>query len=453
MRSSTLLLLALILLSALSFGAATSPDAIAIMAEFDRETATELWPGFDPRKVPIEIFDGKQTWLFRHPKPPDDFKELPQHPGTYIFEGRHPSMRANTNTDLSGIPIATVDLSAANVPLREQAALVVHESFHIFQRARHPKWTANEADVFMYPLDNAGLLARRRQESEALRRALLARDAEESRCWAAEAIRVRDLRFSALPASSVAYEREIELYEGLANYLQVRAAGKTDSFNLPLNGFPAEVVRSRNYLTATAMALLLDRLAPGWRKEMEEGDPGSLDQLLKSKIYFAAAPCAFSDAEEAAIFNHARADVSALAKRLQKKKSDFVSATGWQIVVTTVPPELLNAEGFDPLNLTVVASGEVLHQRWLKLSNDYGSLEVLDRAALTKAAGAHPLFDGVKELTITGLKQRPEITMTDGAVRVSSEGVRAEFHHALVRTEGQKVSIDLGQQPASSSSH
>jgi hypothetical protein len=72
---------------------------------------------------------------------------------------------------------------------------------------------------------------------------------------------------------------------------------------------------------------------------------------------------------------------------------------------------------------------------------------VLDHASLTTSAGTHPLFNGVKDLTVTGLKQRPEIVMNEGTVRVSAEGVRAEFHHALVRTEGQKVLIEVGPQP------
>jgi hypothetical protein len=448
MRISYLLLLLPLLLSTPGFAATTPPDPIAVMAEFDRETTTELWPGFDPRKIPVEIYDGKQSWLFRHPKPPQDFAEVPQHPGTYAFTGRHPSLRANTDIELGGTPTATVDLSTATeASARQQAALVVHESFHVFERAKHPKWPANEADLFTYPLDNAALLARRRQESEALRRALLAHDTDESRCWASEAMHIRELRFSVLPESAVTYERQTELFEGLANYLEVRARGDAQTFNLPQNEFPADVVRQRSYFTATAMALLLDRLAAGWQKEMEQGQPGSLDQLLKSKIYFASAPCAFSEPEQAAIFNHARADVAALTRRMQKKKSDFASAPGWQMVVVSMPPQTLHADGFDPLNVTVLPAGEVLHQRWLKLSNDDGSVEVLDHASLTTSAGTHPLFNGVKDLTVTGLKQRPEIAMNEGTVRVSAEGVRAEFHHALVRTEGQKVLIEVGPQP------
>jgi hypothetical protein len=54
------------------------PDAFAIVAEADRLAARELWPGFDPRTVPVAIHDGEQTLLFRHPSPPAGFEPDPQ---------------------------------------------------------------------------------------------------------------------------------------------------------------------------------------------------------------------------------------------------------------------------------------------------------------------------------------------------------------------------------------
>ena len=52
---------------------------------------------------------------------------------------------------------------------------MIHETFHVFQRQRHPAWAANEAELFLYPVDDAGLLAAGRQETEAFQRALAAK--------------------------------------------------------------------------------------------------------------------------------------------------------------------------------------------------------------------------------------------------------------------------------------
>jgi hypothetical protein len=49
--------------------------------------------------------------------------------------------------------------------------------------------------------------------------------------------------------------------------------------------------------------------------------------------------------------------------------------------------------GFDPLNVPVQPD-EVLHTRWFKLGNDAGTVEVMGRSSLSRAAGDHPLFTG-----------------------------------------------------------
>src|ERR1700693_5258560 len=53
-------------------GAPAPPRRIlAVLEEIDRIPARPLWPGFEARKVPIEIFDGEHTWLLRVTRPPE----------------------------------------------------------------------------------------------------------------------------------------------------------------------------------------------------------------------------------------------------------------------------------------------------------------------------------------------------------------------------------------------
>jgi hypothetical protein len=70
-------------------------------------------------------------------------------------------------------------------------------------------------------------------------------------------------------------------------------------------------------------------------------------------------------------------------------------------------------------------------------------MEVLGRAALTEAAGAHPLFNGVRKLTISGLTSEPMITEANGVVTVKVDGVNAELRGAAVERTGQTVTIRL----------
>jgi len=51
--------------------------ALAIDAELQRQAAERaLWPGFDPLAIPLAVFTGQQTVLFRHPQPPPEFVPL-----------------------------------------------------------------------------------------------------------------------------------------------------------------------------------------------------------------------------------------------------------------------------------------------------------------------------------------------------------------------------------------
>jgi len=106
---------------------AASP-VFALVDEFDRMAAQPLWPGFDARKTPLELYDGTNTYLFRHPAPPPEFSPVEGHPGFWVSPGRHETMRANTSVKLGGLMTAT--LEGADITL---APVLVHECFHVFQ--------------------------------------------------------------------------------------------------------------------------------------------------------------------------------------------------------------------------------------------------------------------------------------------------------------------------------
>jgi hypothetical protein len=82
-----------------------------------------------------------------------------------------------------------------------------------------------------------------------------------------------------------------------------------------------------------------------------------------------------------------------------------------------------------------VAPGEVLHARFVKLGNDSAAVEVLGRASLTVAAGAHPLFHGLRCLVVSGLAAEPAVSEAEGRAEVRGEGVTARAP-GTVRREG-----------------
>jgi hypothetical protein len=199
--------------------------ATAINRELLRiASAGPLWPGYRPDSVPLAIYTGDRTYLFRHPAPPAEFTVVDD---VLSMPGRHPAATSNSSANIGGVVTATLlaDGSRARLPLVELAAVAIHEAFHVFQRTAHPRWQGNEGDLFTYPADRADLLRLRREESEYLRRALAR--ASDRACLAREAMARRAERFAAMDAAHAAYERDSEMNEGLATYVQLRATATT----------------------------------------------------------------------------------------------------------------------------------------------------------------------------------------------------------------------------------
>ena len=106
---------------------------------------------------------------------------------------------------------------------------------------------------------------------------------------------------------------------------------------------------------------------------------------------------------------------------------------------------------FDPWNVLRLGDGEVLHRRWLKLGNADAEFEVLDREALTEAVGPHPLLQGVRQLTVTGLAEKPEVSERAGWARLDAPGFTAKLKSATIEVSGHELRIRLKGSPASHS--
>ncbi len=430
------------------FAAQTAaPDVLAVAAEYERVAAIPLWPGFRPATVPLAVFDGKQTWLFRHPQPPPEYRESQQHKGAWVREGRDPRVQANTSALVGGVRTATAMLPGGQQPPRALAALMIHEAFHVFQRERHGDWAANEAELFTYPVEEADLLAWRRLEDEALRRALAGKTRAETACWAATASEYRGKRFSVLPRGAMEYETHSELNEGLASYVEWKANGRPA---IALPDFGAEDIRQRAYATGRALAALLDRVAPGWQEKLETGDvrssprSGLLDELLSRSLPRSDRSCSLAPEEVEGAHTRAYADVGQIQTRRQQVLRDFLAAPGWKVVIAA-RSEPLQLASFDPLNVQRIDNARVLHTRMLQLQNAASHIEVLGRSALSEAAGAHPLFSGVRRLTLTGLSAEPVVRESGGKTVVEGDGFKAEFSSVRMQRGNKELLLEVGK--------
>lgn len=418
--------------------------ALAVSQTVDSLSGEELWPGFDARRVPLAIYDGLNTYLFRHPTPPDGFVPLDSE-DVLVYPGRYEAVRANSHTMMGGTSTATVlaELGSER-DVRIFGGVAIHETFHVFQKERYPEWSANEVDLMVYPIEDASLLALRRMETEALRRALTS-DEGGSRpvCWANAASGWRAERYSRLAAPFVEYERGAELLEGMARYVQNKSLGSGHS-DIPDNGFPAADVRARQYVIGEAVAVLLDRFAPDWTDSVHANGVVSLDSILTDALArFGNRTCELTDDEQSDLEKRAKGDVRAYVAFREAEETRFRNQVGWTLVIVAADSAPLWPQGFDPLNVLRTDSSDILHKRWLKAGNDAGTIEILDRASLTTGAGTHPLFNGIARVVVTGLNAEPTVRERDGTVTISAAGASGTFRTATTELQGQTIIVRL----------
>jgi hypothetical protein len=184
-------------------------------------------------------------------------------------------------------------------------AAVGHESFHALQGLMAPGRLAAAEDANAaseaYPWDDDAFREAWQEELDLLRQAMRAESDEETAVFARAWLAAREARRSeaGLSAALVDYERQREWLEGLAKYaeLELWRLGATAPGYEPVAAMQAvadfqeyagfeqrwnsEVVtlgnqagagETRFYYSGWAQAVVLDRLAPGWKAEaMEEG--------------------------------------------------------------------------------------------------------------------------------------------------------------------------------------
>ena len=429
---------------------ARASAARAVDEEVRKLAALPLWPGFDPARIPLAVFDGEKTFLFRHPMPPAEFQAVPGRAETAFVAGRHALITANSSITLGGARTATLLLDSPRLlPPRAAAAIAVHEAFHVFQAGRHPKWGGNEVDLFTYAMDDPVLLQLSRLETEALRRALAERGDKGAACWAASALERRETRFATLGKSGALYERGTELKEGLARLVESRASGASSKEPVfPANEFAAGDVRSRSYAVGHAFGLLLDRFAPGWESKLEAGADETLDVLLAGALEMRKVPraCRFTPQETARALDGAKRSVELARMTREAVREDFLRRDGWTLIVVA-DGEPLAPQGFDPLNVERLGPGEVMHSRWVKLGNSAGSVEVLNARAVTESAGKHPLFEGVRRVTVTGIREEPKVRETSAGVALEAAGVTGEFAGARTERKERTITVRVSKSP------
>lgn len=458
---STLLLtvaLALTACAPAATGAQQTPerDVFAFVRALDDAGARHVWPGFDPSAWPIALFDGQQTILLRHPSPPPEFAPMPGRPGVFVMNGRHPAVVWNSTKDIGGVRTATV-IATPDQEVESTMLACIEEVFHVFWLGRHTNFRPNEMARYAYPVKDILNLQRILAEDEALPRALEAEDLREAAGWAGAAIRIRNERLPQLSDDDRAFETGLEMMEGTANYVArvaVGQKGEATAARLRTERQPDQI-RWRFYDTGAAMCFLLDRFQPDWKalidRELERTTAGLLETAVARMD---VRPAVFFATEAASFETRAASGIAALSERQRAAREDLLGRAGTRIVIEVAGEvEPLHVARFDPINLFVLDGGEVIHPNYITFTNPSGTIELANpgfargsfagTVALTRAAGRHPVADGVRALTIVGVRGVPQVDRSDGRLTVEAEGVRIALQGADARTAGDTLRISL----------
>jgi hypothetical protein len=403
-----------------------------------------LWPGFNPAEIPTAVFDGVNTYLFKHPSPPDKFIPLEEKKEACVFKGQHAQVRGNSRVQLNGVWTATSvlrthsRLTGEKYSLQNMAGIIVHEQFHVFQKLKHPEWRPNDGYLFNYPLDTQEMLALRNMEIEAFRRAAAAPTEKETSGWAREALNWRDRRHKLLDDALGRYEGELQRFEGLAEYIEC-LAGEKDMLRVPVDpGFSPAAIRHMGYILGRWMASILDKLEPHWKEIMESGRTDYLHEILEANVSSSDVTYAFSDRQQESFFQRAKGDVENRKIVVQDLRKEFDSLSGYRIeIVAKGSP--LRLQMFFADRTEALSQKELLHLFLLMLRNENGSVSVRGLKSVTENDGS----TRVVKLTVSGIDDKPVIENRGDKISVTSGGFQAEFSKAEVTERKNVISIVL----------
>ena len=419
-------------------------DVIRLMERVDRIEKHSLWPGFHPKEIPTAVFDGVNTYLFRHPSPPDEFRLLEGVKDVYVFNGQHSQVRGNSRVQIGGIWTATSvprthsRLTGEKYSLQNLAGIVIHEQFHVYQKLKHADWRPNDGYLFNYPIDTPEMLDLRTMEVEAFRRAASAESLEEASGWAREALMWRDKRHSLLEDALAQYEGELQRFEGLADYIEC-ISGDKDLRQIPVDpGFAPGAIRHMGYILGRWMASILDKLKPNWKIVMESGQAEYLHNILGKALLPSDPTFAFSEEERGFFFEKAKEEVENRKAEVRRLEKEFDSQPGFRVeVVAENNP--LGLRMFFADRTEALSERKLLHYFLLMLRNEKGSISIRDLKSITQSDGS----TNVTKLTIAGIAEKPVIENREGKIKMSAKGIQAEFSGAEVRESPNAIKIVL----------
>lgn len=420
------------------------PKALAIESELQSLAKQGTrWPGFDPLKYPLVVYDTEDTYLFRHPKPPKEFMLFKHRKDTYVFDGRYKGIWDCYETKFSGKYTAIVSVKPGLGNAEYYSDTALHELFHVYQDECEELWPSSSSweSVFMYPRYDYKLYKTLRLEELALANALEANSADEGKGWARRAIILADKAYEMMPADCADMIRSRQMVEGLATYVDRQFHPRKNLADYLRRGFKPEEYYDRVYLTGDALALLLEDFNPKWKQTFNNKSVTWLEDMLRQGLGKGGYSCAFSQEELEQADKEARGEMTeAIHRRISLNRS-FDKTEGGMLIVEAGKESLYLVDGHTS-GIKSVLGGKFVSQRGIKIGNNCCTLEIGQYPVLLDLCLLKGNNAQTRRLVIRGLDNL-ELSSENDKLTVKCDRLNGEFSHAAYTFKDNKLTIML----------
>lgn len=434
----------------------TSQDIYSYANEISKVSKEKIWNGFEALDFAVLKETDKTSQIHFSPEP--------NNPESFVF------MRLS-------------DEYFANHTLEENLTITFHEAFHAFQRSPKrsgKKWGYENAIlIFEYQESSARNNALFSIESKILLSALQTKNKKQLKEKVRQFLTVRSFRQNELDKRFVEFEKGAEQNEGMAEYAGTKAVllgmekAKSKKINVPFENLDKQIfldkkfyllnlindigknVRIKFYYTGSAQGLLLDRLMPNWKTEVQMNGKAiqnllqdsipkkalkknEINEILKNYKYESVLK-----KEEESVAERNAENLALLEKTLNLK--------GKKIMIDfSVVNNINNIKFFDPMNVTMVKPNVRVHTRKVTFAhNELFTAEfsqpVVEDLPNKKYISIIPQNDTFK-ITVDGEEvdlSKGSESKLNGELKIMSENLKLEVKRGSIKFGDKELIIKI----------
>jgi len=236
------------------------------------------------------------------------------------------------------------------------------------------------------------------------------------------------------------YEMELQRTEGLSDYIEKVARG-IDPLNASniTNGIAPAGIRDLGYVEGRWIAMILDKLNPGWKSVLEENDTLYLENILKKvTIESPDNTINFTSREIEKIRADAGDDFLQWQEKKKKEIGQFNDLPGFRIEINALSKPLI-IRIFEPLEIEILDDGSVYHRLIFSAGNENGNLRIMNQPCIT-------WFDSslrIEKLVLHGLEEAPEMIGNENKIVIKNDNISIELKYSSMNANSLSYILEL----------